>query len=201
MTKIPHTFHHRDRSVKVTTREDLEHDTIDMEMTQHRRMVLSSFSTSNSRGQHMIPAMRTTFCSACGGRSEEMILPESISVIVRGPIEIGDDELEAIRSEVKEKVESYRYSHYEDDGDGYGYADDYACDERDQATGVARCGEQKLLPKEGRRPAPYTLLRLGRRVAVIAPEVLEEAAAQNEALCAALGWRPDNTGDEITHER
>lgn len=160
---------------------------VEVTLLQTRRRAVSSFSTSNAKGEHLVPGLAVTTCPVCGTSTEEEISPADITVHVIGPVALAPGDREAVRAELEERVTKSWSSGYS--GTSYGRR-------ALPAPAAATPGEQGWDRPSG--PSPFSVWRHGRYVATIEAEVLEEAAAKVPALKRALGW---NDGEELSGER
>ncbi len=146
---------------------------------------LSSFATSNSSGEHMVPGLSVTTCPVCRHREEREIPASEVEVHVIGPMELSEEEKEAVAAEVDEKVSVV-----------WGYAASGQVYVNRIAGGAGTGASVQIAA-----PDPFVVSRHGQKVATVDASVLEKAAALNPELNRALGWdreERDGNGKQIT---
>lgn len=158
---------------------------------------ISLFSTSNNRGKHLFPTLRTKYCSVCGHREHEFVPHDETTVHVIGPIELDEADAAYVDEKLAENVTRgwQIYGRRYVSGHGWQDTSDDPWDDYDATFPDSR---SKALPgprKDGKQ-APYVVLRRGRHVATIGAAEMERLVAENPDLEVALGWAAPETDDD-----
>jgi len=144
-----------------------------VELCESQRSILTYFTTSNQSQGHLVAGLEAVRCSKCGASVYRRIPPEEITVCVVGPIEITDEQREAIHAELAEKVTS---GYWEFNRPQQAIDDHASWQPAVAGPVVAQDGQD------------YELWRGNTRIATITPACLEESAAKCESLSQQLGW-------------
>jgi hypothetical protein len=164
----------------------------DLSVTLHRswQRSLSSFATSNCKGEHMVPALSVTSCPTCGHREEQDIPASEVEVHVVGPMDVSETEQQDIQEKLEETVSV-----------AWGFAASGSVFVNQSSFGHGGSNASQVAA-----PVPFVVSRHGEKVAVVDAAVLEKAAARDPELNRALGWdeekgRNDGNGKRITVTR
>ena len=149
-----------------------------------RRVSMSSFATSNAKGEHIFPALEVSSCPVCGARTERRVDPAEIHIHVIGPVAISESDRETVRRVIKEKVVQSWSGRPTVVSGGTTYKVEVSSADVPTETSV------DLSP-----PSPFTVTRYGVEVGSVEAVVLEEAAAKVPALARALGWDSSSSGE------
>lgn len=140
-----------------------------------RRLLATTFSTSNTYNEHLFPVLATRACPACGVAEAEVVPPEDVTVHVVGPVELPAGRRERLMAEVGRRLALRRQ-----------------CETRAQVSGYCRHDSQA--PATPTAPSTSGAFRyaiyLGTEyLASVDPDILRDAGAAYPPLAEALGWR------------
>jgi hypothetical protein len=166
-----------DESMEIeTARPDLAPDDLRVIRRRPIRQIVSIFTTSNAEGEHYVPAYKVLTCAHCGHRQEQFVEAQDVVVHIVGPIQMSRRKELALLDVAESRIRMGRWR---------GWSGSYSTRDRDRDVSAPMAA-----------PAPFEIYRRNRLVSTIPAAVLEEAAAKNDRLAAALGWRLDHENTE-----
>jgi hypothetical protein len=187
--------------VEITARgKGLAAEDLGVTLVRRWQRAVSTFSTSNARREHLVPALARITCPACGHGEEKEIPASAIAVHIIGPIGITAEERAALREELARKVTTTWGVDHVVPSVPSGTAE-----KAGSCAGAAGSMPATVaVTTVPAAPAPFVVWRHGKHVATLDPVVLEEAAAKVPALAEALGWKekkPQADAAEVPREQ
>lgn len=180
-----------------------------IEWQRSDKSLASVFATTNARGDHWFPVIRSRVCPDCGGIGAMPVVGPPRCHIIGEVTPLSREEVIALEEEIERKVRRFSYA-----SDG-----DRRRDGRDDRYGGRSAGQAYRTLESGRDhhddcrargvgprgpaggPPAFELWHRDRRVARVPAWVIEEAAAKVESLAAALGWDNDTSCAEAKDAR
>jgi hypothetical protein len=142
---------------------------VEVSMQHTVRQVVSTFITSNARGQHFVPMLKVRSCPVCGSSREQFVEASDVQVCVVGPVDLSEEDTCVLRDELAERVRLFGWS---------SGAGEYCGSSWYDSTAGHPCV----------KPAPFEIYHRNRWVCSIPAVVMEELAAKNRELAKKLGW-------------